>query len=247
MKSFLLAIQFLTIIPIRITQIDKKSLSWSLAYFPLTGLLLGLGAVAINNFLSLLDLPVLSINIILVVFSVFITAGLHLDGLADTFDAISCAKDKEKVLAIMRDPHIGAMGVSSIVCILLLKISLLYPFESQSRIIALVLMYTISRWSMLLPILIFPYARQEGKAKIYMEGMNLGIFVISTLITISIVSFIWGLNGLMVLGSIAGASYLLGKFFCKKIGGITGDSLGTINEIAEVLVLLVINIMLRFS
>jgi adenosylcobinamide-GDP ribazoletransferase len=247
MKDFLIALQFLTIIPLKINHINEKKISNSMIYFPVVGLLLGLVLAGVNNLLYNLNFQQLSINIILVISLTFLTGGLHLDGLADTADAFLSRRNKEEMLKIMHDSHIGVMGVLSLVSIVLLKIALLSSLSIPLKTISLLLMCILSRWALVLSIALFPYARQEGKAKIFIQGINLKIFILSTVITIICAIAAWGIKGLLILLIATVCVYITGKFINKKIGGITGDTLGAINELAEVIVLFGVCILQRIS
>lgn len=237
MTNFLLALQFLTIIPVKIKNADENKMSWSLVYFPVVGLLLGLILTGINNSLLFLKFEQFISNIILIVSLIILTGGLHLDGLADTFDAFLSGRTKDEMLKIMRDSHIGVMGVLSLICILFLKIAFLSSISTPLKIITLLLMCTLSRWSLVLSMFLFPYARQEGKAKIFMQGINLKIFSLATIINVVIVILMWQLKGLLIFGITAISAFIIGKFISDKINGLTGDTLGTINELIEVIVL----------
>ena len=237
MTAFLLALQFLTIIPLKVKAVDEGRLARSLIFFPLAGLTIGLILTGVSSLLLIMQFSGLILGTIIVVALVIITAGIHLDGLADTFDAVLSGGDKDEMLKVMRDPHIGVMGVISIVCVLLLKISLLSSMALPLRNVSLVLMCVLSRWSLVAAMFFFPYARKEGKAKIFTENINLRIFFLATIITLACVLFFWQLKGLLVFLSAAVFALLACRFISKRLEGITGDSLGAINELAEVFVL----------
>jgi len=243
MKEFLSAVQFLTIIPIKIKDMDERKLSGSMSYFPIAGLLLGLVLSVINNLFLGLGFSGLPLSIILIISLIIITGGIHLDGLADTADAFLSRKNKEEMLIIMRDSHIGVMGVLALISVILLKISFLYSIGIPSKITALFLMCILSRWSMVFAMFLFPYARKEGKAKAFIQGINPKIFTLATIITLICVFVFWKIDGILVFIITAISSYLAGKFINSKIGGITGDTLGALCEINEVIVLLSIIIL----
>ncbi|MFA5403215.1 MAG: adenosylcobinamide-GDP ribazoletransferase, partial [Candidatus Omnitrophota bacterium] len=111
MNSFLLALQFLTVIPLKIKGVTEEKLARATLYFPLVGLLIGLVLFQINLGLFILNFPSFTISIILIVFLAGLTGGLHLDGLSDSADAFLSGRSKEEMLNIMRDPHSGVMGV----------------------------------------------------------------------------------------------------------------------------------------
>lgn len=237
MRNFLLALQFLTIIPVKIKHTDEKKITQSMIYFPIVGLFLGFVLVGTNYLLYALRFMQFSTDIILIIFLIILTGGLHLDGLSDTFDAILSRKNKEEMLRIMQDSHVGVMGNLSVISILLLKVSFLHSISESLKPISLILMCVLSRWSLVFAMFLFPYARLEGKAKAFMKGINLKILVFATIITVIIIILAWHLKGLLILAMIAGSAYLICRAVNKKIGGITGDTLGAVNELAEVIAL----------
>ncbi len=238
MKIFLLALQFLTIVPVEVNNLKKEDMSRSLIFFPITGAILGVVLVVLEKALFGLGFPDFALSAILVVSLIILTAGLHLDGLSDAADAFLSGKAREKKLEIMRDPHVGAMGILAILCVVLLKISLLMSFGILMKPMVLFLMCILSRYSLVLAVFLFPYARQEGKAKAFFEGINGKIFAAATAIALFLVIFAWNIKGLLVFLLICAFTYVMGKFITKRIGGMTGDTLGAILELNEVFVLI---------
>jgi len=245
MKNFLIALQFLTIIPLRIKHVEREDMSKSVVYFPLVGLLLGLILTGADRFLYFLNFEQFFINISLVVFLIALTGGLHLDGLADTVDAFLSRKNKEDMLKIMRDSRIGAMGVLGIISIVLLKISFLSSISVSSKTTALLLMCILSRWALVLSMFLFPYARQEGKAKIFIHGTNLKVFAFSAIVTLFCVILFCKPQNLVIIAVIMPITFIIGRFITNRIGGITGDTLGASNELIEVVTLFSICVLER--
>jgi len=238
MRGFVDALQFLTIFPVGPKlSFNKNKLPQAIAYFPLVGLLLGLILAAANQFFLLMRINEFVISVILVILLVIFTGGLHLDGLADTFDALASGKERQKMLEIMKDPHIGTMGILSLICVILLKISFLHSLNAQTLNTSLILMCLLSRYSLVLAIFSFRYAREEGKAKIFVNNKQQKTLLWATAITLFCASILWGLKGLVLLVAVGIFAFLTGKLLTKKFGGITGDTLGAINELAEVFVL----------
>lgn len=236
-KSFLLSLQFLTIIPVRIKGVTDRSLARSMAYFPLVGLVLAGILIAAYRLLNFLCFPDLASSVVLAVSLIFLTGGMHLDGLSDTFDALFSGKGREEMLRIMRDSHAGVMGILALISAVILKVSLLFSVGDLSMPAALILMCVFSRWAMVFSILLFPYAREEGKAKAYIRGMTPGIFVWTTAITLASIFLAGKISGIFIFGICALAAFIFGKLIFKKLGGITGDTLGAVCEITEIIVL----------
>lgn len=238
MKTFLLALQFLTSLPVKIKDVNNDAMARSLVYFPVVGLLLGFFLAASGKLLATLNLEPLVISVILTVLLVITTAGIHLDGVADTFDALlSGRRDKEEMLKIMRDSHIGAMGVVALICVLLLKASFLASVGDSLRTVSLVLMCVLSRWGQVLELYLFPYARGDGKAKVFSDGINRRIVMTSTAITLALVLIVWRLKGLSLAAGTILAVYLIGGLLKRKLGGITGDTIGMTSELLEIITL----------
>ena len=237
MASFLLALQFLTIIPLKIKRVDDKMIASSMIYFPFVGMLLGAALVLLNYFSSFLSLPLISVNIILVISLVVLTGGMHLDGFSDTLDGFASGRGKEGILEIMKDSHIGAMGALGILSILLLKLAFLHSIDMDFKLPALILMCGLARWSLVFCSFLFPYARKDGKARIYVRGVNFKILILAAIITLAGAIVFGRLKGIIVFFVVTAVTYLVGKFINKKVSGITGDTLGALCELNEVLVL----------
>jgi adenosylcobinamide-GDP ribazoletransferase len=196
----------------------------------------GLAHVRVEVFVS---------SVILVVLLIIMTGGLHLDGLADTADAFFSGKDKDEMLRIMRDPHVGAMGVLALISILMLKVAFLSSISSSALIPALILVCVLSRWSMVLSLFLFAYARAEGKAKIFHDGINVKIFFTATLFALAIVFVMARMAGLVLFGVAAAFTYTLNLAISRKIGGVTGDTIGAVSELTEVVLFMSIIILER--
>jgi adenosylcobinamide-GDP ribazoletransferase len=147
-KRFLIALQFLTILPIRIrAELAPEDFGKS-PVFPVVGLLIGLalaGAALLGHFLPQ---PVAAVLILIL--SIALTGGIHLDGFADTCDGFGGLRPKEKVLEIMRDSRVGVMGVTGVFCLLALKGVLLASVAPNVLWRLLILMTVFSRWSQVL-------------------------------------------------------------------------------------------------
>lgn len=247
MTGFLLALQFLTIIPLKLRDVSAEKIARSMIWFPFIGAILGFLLIAVADLLRALNFPFLSVDAIVIILLIIITGGIHLDGLSDTFDAILSGKNKEEMLKIMRDSHAGVMGILALVSVILLKIVFLYAISSPLKPMALVLMCVVSRWSMVFLMFLFPYARQEGKAKVYINGMNLKILILATFVALVFIVGIFNMVGVSAFLLLAICTYSIGRLLNKKIGGITGDTLGATNEIIETLTLFFVCLIERSS
>ncbi len=237
-KQFIAALQFLTIF--RITNkidLDPKDFSASLAFFPLIGLLLGT-LLAVTGYLFLKPFPASVAGALMCAFYVFLTRGLHLDGIADVFDALGSHKPKEQMLQIMKDSHIGAIGVIALVLVLILKSSgfgILIQSESF-KFIALV--PVLGRFSLHVLAAFSHYARPEGGLGEGFVGEKARAYLLpSALITVLASIFLAGFAGLLLTIAITLLALFFVIFFKRALGGVTGDVLGFQIEIAETVLL----------
>lgn len=258
MKSLLVALQFLTVLPIKIKHVDHTDPAKSMTWFPLVGCVIGLILVLITFSSSFAHLPSSLTAVLILLTSVILTGGLHLEGLADTCDGFYAGKNREDILRIMHDTKIGIMGIIGIVMVLLLKFSILSSLLNEISIqitpgtilgtlvaiarnkiyICLILMAVISRWGMVLAASLLPYARTEGTGQLFIEHLRPKHWFIATIITYLVAIGLLEFYG-FVLCMIALVIIIVSIIYIKqKIGGITGDNLGALNEIIEIGVLL---------
>ena len=217
---------------------DETALARSMFWFPWVGALLGLifwGAWA--GLQKMLPAPAAAA--LLLTLTVWVTGGLHLDGLADTADGLGGGHTPETALRIMKDSRVGAFGVISLILGLVLKFSLFLSLATQTRGAGVLLLFpVISRWSMVLLAYLSPYARAEGGLG---QAMTLGVsprvLTGASLSAGGLALLILGAPGLVLLIAAAALVWLGRLYFQRRLGGITGDILGATNEVVEIMVL----------
>ncbi len=244
MRNFLRALSFLTILPVGQTELaEEKELAPSMAFFPLVGLVIGL-ILSAAYYLFSLFLPRLITLWLIVGLLAFLTRGLHLDGLADTLDGLASGGSKEKMLEVMRDSRIGAFGVIGLILLIGGKYLALDHIPGSPIYYFLILMTVMGRNSMVLVCYRSPYARPEGGlAKPFSENLRLREMIISLASTFVIALILQGWKGLLLFVALCLFSFGCRFYFIKKLGGITGDVLGAVNELSELLCLLLLIIL----
>lgn len=241
---FLVALEFLTIIPVPFRHKNNpEEVGDSLVYFPLVGLIIGLILAGLNWLFRLL-LPSAVVNGLLIVSLVIISGALHLDGFVDTCDGIAGHRSVEDRWRVMRDSRAGAFGIVGIVLLLLVKYILLNSLPDSLMMITLLLMPVISRWTMVYAVFAYPYARKEGLGKAFKQGASWQRFTIATVITLVIATGLgWPLAGLAIMLGTWIMTMVVANYLKRKFSGLTGDTYGAINEIAEVSVLILLTLM----
>lgn len=243
MKRLLLAITFLTRIPIPVSKIiSTVDIGKTTPFFPLVGLLIGSLLVAINYILSFI-FPNFAINIIIIVSLIAITGGFHFDGLMDTCDGLLSGKNRERTLEIMHDSRVGAMGVASALCIFALKLAFLNALSLNNKINALLLFPMFGRWSMVFAISFFPYANTKpGLGSLFVESAKKSYVFWATISVIVVAIPLIFCKAFPIFIMIFILTWLIGKRISNRLGGLTGDTYGAICEIIETFTLAIMSI-----
>ena len=244
MTAILTAFRFLTIFPLgKGEEVEPKALASAMAWFPAVGLALGfLLYLSDRIFQRLINQQVA--DILLIALLALFSGALHLDGFADTLDGISGGRgDKTRILAIMKDSRIGAVGVVGLVMLFMLKYECLESVGWNMRAAALIVTPMVARWSQVLMAFGSTYARSDGSlAQPFVEHLELGHFMIATATTAIALGFAavkLANPAVLFIIVAAGVFALLSRmYFSRKIGGVTGDTIGAVSETCEVLVLL---------
>lgn len=238
--EFLLALQFLTRIPVTLNRpVEDKNLGRSMAFFPLVGLMLGAAAAAVYFVLSIVFPSVVS-DLFSLIFLIIITGNMHLDGLMDTADGFFSGKPREAVLEIMKDSRVGSHGVAAGCLALLSKFVLLGQIPPDFKIGAIVLFPVLGRWAQVYGASIYPYVRSGPGKSSFTNHVGLREILLASVFTMGSIILLLGLKGWILAAAALVSTALLGLYISKKIGGITGDTLGALNELIEIAGLLIL-------
>ncbi len=230
-----LAFAALTILPVRgrETKASSAEIAASRFAFPVVGLALGVLYQCVYIFISKTVHFSLFAACFTVLTGVVATGGLHLDGAADSADGLFLVGDRDRRLAAMRDPHIGSLGVVALVMLLLIKTASLAAISSLYVSSALILGGMISRTLIIFAAGFGGYARPDGTGKTVIDASNnrdAGFAVTFVLIA----ALLLGRDqGLVAAVCALGIAYVVVRVARVKIGGITGDILGAVVELAE--------------
>ncbi|HLC43180.1 MAG TPA: adenosylcobinamide-GDP ribazoletransferase [Methylomirabilota bacterium] len=231
------AVCFLTIVPVpgRPGGAPGPSAHW----FPVVGF--GLGTILSIADLSLgyLFPPALTAMLVLTIWEL-LTGGLHLDGLADSLDGLA-GRDRDQSIRIMRDGRVGVFGSAGLILLLLLKSAALIQLTDLARWRALLVAPAIGRASPLLLAACFsPATPGEGKGSAFLGGVTRNAIVVGLVIAFAGSTWLfWPWGALISLAGFA-VAVAWAAFFTRRLGGLTGDTLGGAVEIAELVSLLCI-------
>ncbi len=239
-RAFVLALQLLTRLPVPLpgSPPQPQELGLSVLFFPAVGLGIGALLAGLHTILWPTDPGVLA-GLILAVW-VLLTGGLHLDGLADTADAwIGGQGDRDRTLAIMKDPRSGPVAIVVIVLILLNKFAALESLLAGDARTVLLLAPVLGRAVIVLLLITAPYIRSGGLGTPYAQYLPRSSCGALLLLIAAAVVALLGWQGGVLLG-VLGVGFLgMRRWLLSRLGGVTGDTLGAVCEVAETAVLLV--------
>lgn len=249
MASLILMIQFMTRYPV------PGAIPFSAEYFvqgmkwmPVVGLLVGLPAALV----MLLAPPFLGAGLsafAAVFLLILVTGALHLDGIGDTADGLFSCRSREEMLLIMRDSTLGVNGVTAIVLTILLKYLLLAALPAATAASALLAAPLAARMALTWHAATASYARAESGLGEFVNRVGLSqaahASLIALVLLVPVLFFLqmsWPLSLLLLIAILASTiliAVLFARSLTKKVGGITGDTIGATIELCELSTLLI--------
>lgn len=259
-------LQFLTTIPIPVSlNIDEEDFGKGLAFAPLVGLVIG-GILAAAAVLSGYVFPLPVTAVLIFIFYIILTGGIHLDGLGDTFDGLFSNRSRERMLEIMRDSRVGTNAVLAIVSVMLVNVAAYWAIGNSigsgfmeysygpvgfNSVIAVLLMPVAGRIGSVVGAGISKYARQgEGLGKPFIDvcgikEMSMGLAIALVIFILAVIAGLFPIQGLLLYVVAIVSAVILTKIFSARIGGMTGDTLGAVCELNQAIFLLCYYICLK--
>jgi adenosylcobinamide-GDP ribazoletransferase len=245
--SFFGAILFYTIIPLpSFLPINFSKIAvWLPSMGFVVGSILGLTAYVLTTlgFSSFLQ------SVLIVAFWIYVTGGLHLDGVMDTADGLAVT-NPEKRLTVMSDSNTGAYGVMAGVILILLKMASVMAI-TENLWFYLVFCASWARWGQFMSIVLYPYLKVEGKGAFLKKSLDLPFDIIFTylfILPLLLIQYFWLKNSLqlIIIETLMGiiSSLLTGWWFYRQLKGHTGDTYGATVEWSEALILTCISIVI---
>lgn len=249
-KSIDVAFSIYSKIPMPRFEWESEDMKYHLCFFPWVGALIGICVVAWNKFGILFQIPEQARIAIWAAIPLLITGGFHVDGFMDTMDAIHSYQEKERKLEILKDPHIGAFSVISLLAYVLVGIAGLSLIDQESAVLQVGISFFVVRGLSGIAVLLFPNAKEKGMVATFTKTAEKRV-VVGTLIfqvllgAVGMLVCCWylGCISLLVLGCFYFYYY---KMSYKQFGGITGDLAGFFVTVSELLVVLSMGISCLF-
>lgn len=230
-----LALSWLTVLPLRVDNVDRDAARRAIAYTPIVGLLLGAFVVGVLKLLAISNISALVAGFLAVGVVALSTRGMHLDGLADTADGLGCYGPPERALQVMKDGGAGPFGVVTLIVVLGAQAAAL----PQAHWGVVLLAFATSRAAFgVCCMRNVPAARPEGLGAL-VAGTQQPMLVIGTWLVLAAAAVPLGVRAVVAVVVAFALVWGLVKHTGKRFGGITGDVLGAAAEIALLAVLVI--------
>jgi adenosylcobinamide-GDP ribazoletransferase len=232
------AFQFLTRIPMHSARFGADALPRAIKFFPLVGLVVGSGAALLHRLL----MPHLSrplVAFVVLTYFVLITGCFHEDGLADTADGFGGGWNREQILVILKDSRIGSYGATALILSLLSRYLLLASLPLEHFAAYVISAHVLCRWSSLPLSYFLPAARESDSQGARIAHLtSLSSLTIGSFLSFAVVIFALRWAALAPIIAALLVTFSSGRFYYKRIGGVTGDCFGATNQLTEIAVYL---------
>src|SRR5207253_4765031 len=193
---------------------------------------IGAGVVLVRRVLMMI-FPLSFSIVIVLAFLIWISGGLHEDGLADVADAMGGGWTREDRLRIMKDSRIGAFGGSVLMLALLAKYAALTSMNPARLDASIVIGQMLGRWAFI-PMGYFNRYAHEGLGSEFMKGLGARAVIVTSLLTIVGAVTLCRVRGLVALSLAAAIVMFASLYFRRRIGGVTGDCFGATFQFVEI-------------
>lgn len=241
MKYFLAALQFLTKIPVKAQAIPLNEMGKCVSFFTLVGAVVGiLLALGYNAFSAFFPHEVCIVMVLAL--EVFVVGGIHLDGFADAIDGFTGGgRDKEKILKIMQDASVGSFGVVGLILLFLIKFIALRSIPEEGLVISIIMACILSRWGMSFSTTFYKPAKSDGLGSNFISSCGVREFSYASFVAL-VLCLIFIKAAVLIIIPLILANIILFNFYAvRRLGGLTGDTLGAVNEIIEATVLVILS------
>jgi adenosylcobinamide-GDP ribazoletransferase len=235
LRDLLSAFQFMTRLPLPSVPSEQGLLSRAAKFFPVVGLVIGLGAAALHRVLSgHVSRSVEAITVL--AYLVLITGGLHEDGLADAADGFGGGWTKDRILLIMHDSRIGTFGVIALIFSLLARYIVLSELVAARFSSYVIVAHVLCRWTTLpLGVLLRP-VRDEGQGAQLAQRTSVISLIFATVVTVAISCFLLRNHVWLPIAVAVALTAITAAYYRSQIGGVTGDCFGATNQLTEIAV-----------
>lgn len=223
-------------------EFDTKDFENGFIYFPIVGGVVG--SILMLPLLAVEHVPEMVMPFFIIILYLLIVGGLHIDGIGDVFDGIFSARDRDRMLVIMEDSHVGAFGVVGLILYFIgMFIGLYEVCQKDQAMLYVFLLPVLGRSFGLIGAGAGRYAKETGLGKSLIDGTKPVVSVALVMIS-CLVTYVIGLPVLVAFLVTLTVVLTIVFRIQKLLGGITGDVIGLLVEVSQVVFLLALSVSL---
>ena len=244
--SFILMLTFLTRIPFPLRfEFNIDDYARGIFFFPFIGGIIGLLLWPLTFIQVFIPTPLLPF--IIIILYLLIVGGIHIDGIGDLFDGIFSARDRKRMLEIMSDSHIGAFGAIGLILYFMgMYVGLYINLQSSLFGTIIITMPIVGRSIALIGAGLSRYAKEEGLGKAVIDRVGGATSIVASFVLLGVYYAVLPMLSLSILFTILITLIILWRIH-RTLAGITGDVLGALVEISQVIFLMVTSIVLHLN
>lgn len=246
LRSIIIAFSMYSRIPMPKVEWNEKNMRYSLCFFPLVGVVIGLCELGCYYVLNALSVSRVMMAAFMTVLPILISGGIHMDGFLDTVDAKSSFKPMEEKLKILKDPHTGAFAVIYAIVYLLVTFGLYYEITKEGLAV-MAAGYVYERILSGYSVVSLKKAKKDGTAAAFADAakqkekwINNVIFPVEFFIcsiVLCIINPVYG--GACIVTALLTYWYYRNMSY-KVFGGVTGDMAGYFLQVCELMMLIAV-------
>lgn len=241
LQSMAIAFAMYSKIPMPKVEWNEKNMKYAICFFPMVGAVIGLCTAGWWKLSGILHLGTVAYSLLGALIPLLLTGGIHIDGYMDTMDAIHSYGSREQKLSILKDPHIGAFAVITLLMYYLAYVGMYSEIAKEQALLVLALGFVLSRILSGLALVWFPAAKKEGllyefSSKAHKKAVRI-VLSVSLLICLAAMAYVYPIGA---LGAAMGNGLLFCYYYRKsklELGGITGDLAGWFLCLSELMTL----------
>ncbi|HSJ43614.1 MAG TPA: adenosylcobinamide-GDP ribazoletransferase [Euzebyales bacterium] len=238
LRLLAVAFGFLTRLPTPRIAVQEGDLTRASALFPLVGLVVAVLAVAADQLIALLLGPIVG-AVVGILTATLVTGAFHEDGLADTVDGLWGGWEPAERLRIMRDSRLGTYGTIALIALYALRFALLVPATTRTFAVAMVCAHVLGRAAGPILVMRLPALTDSSSAGIA-GRLAPGARFVALILTVVPVAAASGLLALPVLVVAVAVVYASAALYRRRLGGVTGDTIGATTVLVELAVIAVV-------
>lgn len=230
MRDFITCLEFLTRMRFSATSDWREDdFSRSVPYFPLVGLIIGICMAGVNAGLLYISTPVFLRAVLLILAELIIIGALMYDGYMDTADGVFSARDRERMLEIMKDSRVGSNAVIALTVLVMLKAACYTVIEGELLTCVLICAFMTTRTFIVTYIVNYTYARKTGIGHMFKAHAKPSYTYAAFIVCLAILAY-FGLAYVLAAGVSFLLCQILAQYLSRQLGGLTGDTYGFLTE-----------------